>query len=562
MSEPLWPSAKRQTYGSTSTITSDNALASHHPHTGYGRSGLGSGPRTWVNRPLGQHRPSLGRIERSQSKHKLREHRLHRRRLHKWVLKTPCFCLIVFVAIAVFGLFCFVEEPNEKTQCTLCCFGRAVSDSGDNISLWILWLSLGIVGIIGPCFCVFACALCQRPSKRQRMKEDFYADALLEEMLVGDNVADHYDVMSVPGENSRGTVVFLGGLGAPRATAELHSRTASQAGYKTIAIDLPSHGTLSAVTYSLSRCERVILRVMQREALLEERARRRRGNYGASGGSMSGSMSGSMDRTRSESLRSETLRKDRSIGENQSVLLKPFLFSGYGPGAQSAIHFTSRHPRLVAGLFLFGPVVNLNDPGYCGCGCCSGHGCLGCGCLFGHGFGCCVNGSALIGNAPCSSIYRMRWVNYIEDALIRRRLRASEVPFDIKDRLCNEREFQVSTAIEWNYSVRHRDLIMELGDSGYDKPLRVVAGSTSADFVRAIASVVPHSSSMHMMRIGDQFLPVWKWSECNNELLTFAENEVFPQHRHEASNGGSIHNNEDQRMYIDALRRDKSANLW
>ena len=104
------------------------------------------------------------------------------------------------------------------------------------------------------------------------MKEDFYADALLEEMLAGDNIADHYDVTGIPGEQSRGTIVFLGGLGAPRATAELHSRVAAQAGYKTIAIDVPSHGTLSAVTYSLARCERVILRVMQREALLEERA--------------------------------------------------------------------------------------------------------------------------------------------------------------------------------------------------------------------------------------------------------------------------------------------------
>ena len=43
-------------------------------------------------------------------------------------------------------------------------------------------------------------------------------------MLTSDNVADHYDVTGVPGDqHSRGTIVFLGGLGAPRATAELQA---------------------------------------------------------------------------------------------------------------------------------------------------------------------------------------------------------------------------------------------------------------------------------------------------------------------------------------------------
>ena len=553
MKQPLFPAA-RSSYGSD-----DQSMESGKSTYVPWRQQQNNNQQTSSYRPLNNnssHRPSLGRIERSESKHKSREIRLHQRYTSWWVLKTPCLCLILFLAIALFGFFCFFQDsPTEKSECKFCCFGRMTTDPEE--ALWILWLSLGIVGILGPCFCVFACACFNRPSKRQRMKEDFYADALLEEMLTSDNVADHYDVMGVPGDqHSRGTIVFLGGLGAPRATAELHSRAARQAGYKTVAIDMPSHGTLSAVAYSLARCERVILRVMQREALLEERAR--------------------LNRIRSESNHKHNRSSVGSIGSNRSgggggggsggggggiSDCAPFLFAAYGPGAQSAVHFTSRHPNLVAGLFLYGPVVNLNDPGICGCGCCSGHGCFGCGCCVGHGFGCCANGSALIGNAPCSSIYRLRWANYLEDLLIRKRLSRSDVPLDIKERLCNGKEFQVSTAIEWNYEIRHRNLIDDLGSSGYDRSIRVVAGATSVDFVRALKLVVPHTTSIYINRIGDQFLPVWKFEECNNELLGFCEEEVFVSSSRRRNGEGNGEGGVGEMQY-DALRRDKSANVW
>ena len=95
------------------------------------------------------------------------------------------------------------------------------------------------------CVSVFVCALCQRPSKRQRMQDDFYADALLEEMLAGDNIVDHYDVMggAVPGQPSRGTIVFLGGLGAPRAAAP---RLIDIEGPAHVDRDRSAHSSLSA----------------------------------------------------------------------------------------------------------------------------------------------------------------------------------------------------------------------------------------------------------------------------------------------------------------------------
>lgn len=455
-------------------------------------------------RPQGGLTPKPSRLVRSESKHISRNLRLHSRLLYAETLCRPLLCLLVFVAIAFFGFFCLGDEPREGKECSLCCFGRKGGDSDP--SLWILWLVIGVIGLVGPCVCVYACALCQRPSKRQRMKDDFYADALLEEMLAGDNVTDHYDVFggAGPQQKSRGTIVFLGGLGAPRASTQIHSRAAAEAGYKTIAIDMPSHGTLSAVTFSLARCERVVLRVLKREALLSEEWQRKR----------------------TQRSRGESLRRDPSVAE-MSVSVRPVLIAAYGPGAQAAMHIASRRPGIVAGLFLFGPIVDLSSPGMCGCGCCSGYGCFGCGCLFGHGFGCCLNGSALIGNAPCSSIYRMRWVNYVEDLFIRRRLQQSNVPEDIKDVLCNGREFHLSSAIEWNYDVRKRRMISELANGGFEAPICIVAGLTSRDFARALKETMPHADCRLVTRIGDQYLACWKWQECNEHMLDFAGNQVF-----------------------------------
>ena len=172
----------------------------------------------------------------------------------------------------------------------------------------------------------------------------------------------------------------------------------------------------------------------------------------------------------------------------------------------------------------------------------------------------------MIGNAPCSSIYRMRWANYLEDSMIRRRLNKSTVPMDIRENLCEGREFQVSTAIEWNYEIRHRNLVEELGHSGNDHPVRVVAGATSSNFIKEMSIVVPHTTYTPLKRIGDQYLPVWKWKDCNDQLVEFANNHCFPKRNvvdpYGTGNGTGNGNGAGEMMYVDALRREKSANVW
>ena len=121
----------------------------------------------------------------------------------------------------------------------------------------------------------------------------------------------------------------------------------------------------------------------------------------------------------------------------------------------------------------------------------------------------------------------MRWANYVEDLMIRRRLRKSNIPEDIKEALCNGREFHLSSAIEWNYDVRKRRMVTELVAAGFDAPICVVAGMTSRDFARALMAVAPQADCRLVTRIGDQYLAVWKFEECNQHMLDFAGNHVF-----------------------------------
>ena len=106
----------------------------------------------------------------------------------------------------------------------------------------------------------------------------------------------------------------------------------------------------------------------------------------------------------------------------------------------------------------------------------------------------------------------------------------------------------MSTAIEWNYDVRKRRLVSELDreTSGFESPVCVVAGLSSRDFVRELKRIAPQTQSKLVQRIGDQYLAVWKWRECNKYLLEFAEAEVFTRVAEEEG-------------YLGRLRREKAS---
>ena len=72
------------------------------------------------------------------------------------------------------------------------------------------------------------------------MRENFFGDALLEELLSGQHVFEHFDCQG-EGNKSKGTVVFLSGIGVPRIVSLVHTDQVSL-DYRTLSIDLPGRG--------------------------------------------------------------------------------------------------------------------------------------------------------------------------------------------------------------------------------------------------------------------------------------------------------------------------------
>ena len=173
---------------------------------------------------------------------------LHPRGLCVWVIPTA----LVLLAVALVTLAVLIAVPSVPVY-------RAHAEHFS----WVLAVVLCVLAVLLPTALVFIAAWWARPGRRARQLQSFYDDSLLDQMLSG-NVFEHYDV---EGEASAaaGTVVVLAGASSPRNVSKIF--TSELAKYlRTICIDLPSHGSLFAVAYSLSRCERVVSAVLAKEA--------------------------------------------------------------------------------------------------------------------------------------------------------------------------------------------------------------------------------------------------------------------------------------------------------
>ena len=165
----------------------------------------------------------------------------------------PILFLILFFCISCW--FVCLLDPNHSLPNILpWCKPNFGDDS--------VWISLIAFGFFGPCLALTLLNICLRPSRRERLRENFFGDALLEELLSGQHIYEHFDSF---GENNKtkGTIVFLSGIGAPRIVSLCHTDQLSLE-YRTLAIDLPGSGSLAAVSYSLQRCERVLSEVFDR----------------------------------------------------------------------------------------------------------------------------------------------------------------------------------------------------------------------------------------------------------------------------------------------------------
>ena len=128
-------------------------------------------------------------------------------------------------------------------------------------------IGCGLVGagLLLPILSLFACLWIVTPTTAQRQRSDAFADALLEEVLSGAAIREHYETYGAA-RSSRPTVIFLAGMGAPRAINSALAADVAAHGTRSLNVDLPAHGTLINIAFSLARAERVLLAVIDRDA--------------------------------------------------------------------------------------------------------------------------------------------------------------------------------------------------------------------------------------------------------------------------------------------------------
>ena len=211
----------------------------------------------------------------------------------------PILFLILFLFVLVAGSLCLLD-PNINSLPNILPWCKP--NFGDDS----VWISLIAFGFFGPFLALTLLNVCLRPSRRERLRENFFGDALLEELLSGQHIYEHFDSF---GENNKtkGTIVFLSGIGAPRIVSLYHTDQLSLE-YRTLAIDLPGSGSLAAVSYSLQRCERVLSEVF-----------------------------------------------DRVLGPSRNIKI---LLCAYGGASDAAMYFAEQNPNRISGLVLYGPTIH------------------------------------------------------------------------------------------------------------------------------------------------------------------------------------------------------------
>lgn len=335
----------------------------------------------------------------------------------------------------------------------------------------ILGAAFLLLGLLLPGAVLWACLCVATPSRKRRQREAVVADAMLEEMLAGQAIMQHYDVMQPvaaggrhwgpsgadggpPPPSAPATVILLAGAGAPRivshqlahmlahmpppAVAEDGSalpRTVT--GFKTVCVDLPGHGSLVSVGFSLARCERVLRAVIQRELLRSRAVAAKHATTVPTGWSAAsqgeglfqgpqGSPSTPDWRHGGLSDADEVLFATKAAAASVAAPLESVVIVAYGVSSCVATHFAARNPSLVAGLVFLGsgPQRHTRSAWF---------GCLSRTRAYNTGAG--VNPtSSLEGLNPTAerrsacgpgSIYRLRWAAALSNLSVKSRVQAN-----------------------------------------------------------------------------------------------------------------------------------------
>jgi pimeloyl-ACP methyl ester carboxylesterase len=171
------------------------------------------------------------------------------------VCVPPLSVITIAVGMVAVGVLLLLPSISLRTVFHLDTFEAEVGD--------ILAYCLIGVGSALPLLSLLGCVWYATPTRAQWQVKNNKADALLEEMTGVVQLAEHYDVIGA--ENAaNGTVVLLAGASCPRITMQSFAN-AIGVHYRAILIDLPGHGSLVNVAFSLARSERVLAKVLERE---------------------------------------------------------------------------------------------------------------------------------------------------------------------------------------------------------------------------------------------------------------------------------------------------------
>ncbi len=208
-----------------------------------------------------------------------------------------------------------------------------------------LYFALGLVafGILTPLI-FLRVSLCVAGSESQQ-QSDFFGDAVIEQCLSSASIHEHYDVA---GEHNaeHGTIVFIAGATAPRHIMwPVARRCASR--YRVITVDMPGHGSLVNVPFSLPRAHQVLTRVVDREML------------------RSTTSAGARVAMQNRRLTSLESFGSGSTGTDGRLLRSALV--AWGASGYIAMHSALQDPSRWAGLVLLGPL-----PDYLGRFACSG----------------------------------------------------------------------------------------------------------------------------------------------------------------------------------------------
>ena len=207
-----------------------------------------------------------------------------------------------------------------------------------------------------PMLCLCGCVWINTPSHAAHARAAVFADARLEQVCgdAGSDAAlgDAYDIFQ-NGDNDddanasaygaseshsshsrspsqrQGSVrdggatvlMICGGAGAPRVILRGLARRMAASGLRVLVADMPGHGELAAITFSLARCARVISAVLARDARAQGLGVGGAGGVGTAGG---------------------------------APPLPRVVLIAYGAAAYVAAHFSATQPSALAGLVLLG----------------------------------------------------------------------------------------------------------------------------------------------------------------------------------------------------------------